>query len=106
MTHKIIAGSLITVITIMISLSFLPVSASHVENSCVTQKSNPLVMKCRNEIADGQVVQIIDRAGSFAGNCLYDTSESGSNWDFVKEPQSVGNCAESLSWPKSNVQVR
>ena len=106
MTYKIIAGSLITFITIMISLSFIPASASHVENSCVIQKSNPLVIKCRNEIADGQVVQIIDRSGSFAGNCLYDTSENGANWDFAKQSQSVGNCAESLSWPKSSVQVK
>ena len=33
-------------------------------------------------------------------------SYSQSNWDFIKDPQSVGNCAEFLSWPKSNVEVR
>ena len=63
-------------------------------------------MKCRNEIVDGQVVQIINRSGSFAEDCLYGTTESAPNWDFVKDSQSVGNCGESLSWPKSNVQVR
>lgn len=106
MTYKIIAWSLVTIITVMLSMSIVPISASHVENSCVIQKSNAFFMKCRNEIVDGQVVQIIDRSGSSAGNCLYDTSESGSTWVFVKEVQSVGNCAESLSWPKSNVQVK
>lgn len=90
----------------MISLSIIPVSASHIENTCIIQKSDPLVIKCRNEITDGQGVQIINRVGSFAGNCLYDTTENGSNWDFLKESESVGNCAESLSWDKLKVQVR
>ena len=104
--NGVILGSVIAGIVVMMSLSIIPASASHIENTCVIQKSNPLVMKCRNEIADGQGVQIINRVGSFAGNCLYDTTENGSNWDFLKESESVGNCAESLSWAKSNVQVR
>jgi hypothetical protein len=106
MLYKIIAAGLVGVIAIAMSVGIMPASASHVENSCVIQKSNSSIMKCRNEIVDGQVVQIIDRSSSSAGNCLYDTAENGPDWEFTKESQSIGNCADSLTWPKSNVQAR
>lgn len=93
-------------IAAMMLIGVIPVSASHIENTCVIQKSDPQIMKCRKDIADGQGVQIINRAGSFAGNCLYDTEDEGSDWKFLKESESVGNCKETLTWDKANVQVR